>query len=337
MATLRTRHGMMTSFEALLDGAKGRGLRRCGSGPIPRHSSVLAHARWLHKQGLRQLVPNLRPLRRSHSVLTTEEDGGSHWGGIIASHPTLPPDVPSYAIEGGFSMINADWTVPNVATPFFFDGSAAGADMECAVWIGFGGVGGSSSSLCQAGTTSEFNGGPSFSAWIEWPSPTDFPSASGPDIDSGGTLTDFPVAAGDLFQVRIYPDFDAALSGLTSAATVLLANWTQNVYAWVYAESTFALDNSTAEWIIERPNANSDPTGSTFYPLPRFGDVYFDQAAVWVPITIPPTTTPIMTTLRVEELIRSRVTQTDNNDQPIVTALIRSEELIRGRYVYAFG
>ncbi len=173
--------------------------------------------------------------------------------------------------DGPFSSVSGSWTVPQV-------NCTHGESAYSSDWIGIDGADASDKTVEQDGTDSDCTAsGPYYYAWYElYPAP----ESSLPD----------PVAAGDVMSASVsvsgstwtlYIHDDPALS--TTPA------WTESV-ALSWAGSPAPVESS-AEWIVERPEVCSGSCGSpndfTLTSLANFGSVNFSGAAAnGTPISI---------------------------------------------------
>lgn len=137
---------------------------------------------------------------------------------------------------GPFTNITSTWTVPTAT-------SCASGDTYSSAWIGIDGA--TNSDLIQTGTESDcISGSPFYQAWWEI-----LPAAEQP-------ITGYSVNAGD----QMY----AEIKKISTYWTITIKNLTQN---WTYSPSnqTYSGSQSSAEWILERPQVNGSLATLTDY------------------------------------------------------------------------
>jgi hypothetical protein len=164
--------------------------------------------------------------------LTSNEGKSQNWSGYTAT-------------EGGYTGVQATWTVPDIGLS-----SAAGID---AAWVGIGGV--RSQDLIQAGTLRTIlqNGATQTEAWVELlPRP---PETVPLTVDPGDTI-------------RVSIDQQGPETWLI-AFTNISRGQTYEV------TRRYASSLSSVEWIEEAPSAGRRGT----LPLDNFGTIRFSQAS----------------------------------------------------------
>jgi len=159
------------------------------------------------------------------------------------------------AANGTFDSVTGDWTVPSATCP-------PGATTYSAEWIGIDGL--VSSSVEQDGTDSDCSAGVAkYYAWYEM-----YPLGG---VDLSGA---YPVAPGDSMSATV--SFAVSTSTWTLQIEDLTAQWT---YSYTHVES--GLDQSSAEWIAERPQlctGQGQNQKCTLSSLADFGSVTFSGA-----------------------------------------------------------
>ena len=164
---------------------------------------------------------------RATTTATVSDEEYTNWAGNIAN---------AY----GYTEAVGEWTVPCLSLLLHDDGASA--------WVGLGGSridGGGN--LVQAGTSSlEYSDFPghwyaTYAAWIE-----DYPN------DPTDVIA-FSVNCGATMYADVWQDYT---NGNPVRANMFISDWSSGQYWSAY--NTQALANaSTAEWIVERGNANS--------------------------------------------------------------------------------
>ena len=159
----------------------------------------------------------------------------SNWAGYLAP-------------SGGYSGVNASWTVPGASG----NGRSLTAD---ATWIGIGGV--TSSDLIQVGTT-------------------DFVSRGG-QVTSNAFYEMLPASETPVPGMTIGPGDQMSASVTQLAGSqwqISISNSTRQEAFSINV--TYASTNSTAEWIEEDPSYS----GGSLVPFDRFGSTSFSGASV---------------------------------------------------------
>jgi hypothetical protein len=155
-----------------------------------------------------------------------------------------------------FRCVTAKFNVPNVA-------SVSSGDNYCTPWVGIGGKAQISSStyetnLCQIGVMCEVRGGDvEVYPWMDW-----FPN----DLI---VIDNFPVAPGDTIQCLISI---IAVNTARAYFTSLITG--HSTSAEFYAPSNITSVGQDAEWIVERPGVNNQPSTLASYGIVYFSDAY---------------------------------------------------------------
>jgi hypothetical protein len=191
-----------------------------------------------------------RPLQISKFT----DNSSPNWSGVVVANAASGP------INLG---IGAIWNVPTVT-------SVGIPNQAIGVWIGLDGYETSASGLLQAGIAASFDetGQAFFFAWSEWLSTAD-------PVQPPQTIANLPIRAGDMIETQIW---------VTSptTATVLMQNLSIGgsygfpIVVPLVAPSGVRVVGSSAEWIVERPQA-----GEGQATLPEYSPVTFSHAAAW--------------------------------------------------------
>jgi len=159
-----------------------------------------------------------------------------------------------FVLGQAFSAVTGSWTVPAVTCP-------AGATSYSSQWIGIDGA--QSQTVEQDGTESDcFGGTPNYDAWYEMYGDNAVNSGYEVELPSGT----YPVATGDAMTASVSiagPTWTLAISDTT-------ANWT---YSTNIPSPSPAPEQSSAEWIVERPEVNGSLSS-----LSDFSDATFTSA-----------------------------------------------------------
>ncbi len=177
--------------------------------------------------------------------------------------PTVSGNWSGYVDSGGtFTAVSGDWTVPAVTC-------AAGENAYSSAWIGIDGD--PSSTVEQDGTESDcLNGTPSYDAWYEMYGD---PAVNGGDEVVLSPASTYPVYPGDAMSASVKVAKSVAGSTWTLEITDSTEGWT---YSTAIASPSPAPAQSSAEWIVERPEiclVKCSPTS-----LADFGTVTFTNA-----------------------------------------------------------
>lgn len=165
-----------------------------------------------------------------------------------------------YADMGsGFSAVNGNWTVPTV--------SCTSSTSYSAHWIGIDGA--SSSTVEQDGTEADCIGGvASYDAWFEMYGDTAVNSGNEVELST----TTYPVFPGDAMT--------ASVSVVSNVWTLAISDngSTAHPHTWSFNQNeTFAAAQSSAEWVVERPELCSI-FHCSLATLANFGSVTFTNA-----------------------------------------------------------
>lgn len=184
---------------------------------------------------------------RKHVDNRAEGDGGTetsnNWSGGVV-----------YAPSGqSFKWVQGDWVVPNVYAP------TQNQWYYCVNWIGIDGDG--SADVCQAGMVcAVYQSGTSITRtiypWHEW-----YPS-------SWVEITNLPISPGDMISMLIC----TAQGAGSTTANIYFGNVTSGASTSyeITAPSGTTLAGNSAEWIVETPTVNGQPT-----QMPDYGEVFF--------------------------------------------------------------
>ncbi len=173
----------------------------------------------------------------SQTSTPTSIISAQNWAGyLVATDLTNPqPNVVG---------VNGSWVVPSVAD--------VGVDAFSAVWVGIGGQ--FEAALIQVGTEQDFTGGaPSYSAWYEM-LPND-----------AVTIDSMQVSPGDRMEASI--NLVDPAGNVWSVAIVDLSSGQS-----FQSNLTYNSGQSSAEWIVERPDINN-----AISVLADFGSVAFSN------------------------------------------------------------
>lgn len=173
--------------------------------------------------------------------MTSETDFG--WSGVVVR-----------AAASGIVSVSGQWTVPN------FSPSASGAS-HCSIWVGIDGkFGASSFDVLQAGVGCDFNDGNNMPyAWYEWAPDPPIPLLS----------SQMPVSVGDVISCSITGQISS------NTATIELRNLRPGAVPSAFSIQVLAmggrsLQGGCAEWVVEAPRINGNPT-----TLCNYGEVQF--------------------------------------------------------------
>jgi hypothetical protein len=176
-------------------------------------------------------------------------------------------DWAGYAVTGPtFSTVSGSWTQPAASCP-------SNKAEEAAFWVGIDGFSDTDPTVEQVGTDSDCvkgkgkkAGGPSYYAWYEL-YPNSFVELS---------TTEYPVSPGQLLTSSV------TASGLNY--TLAIADGTRWHFSTTRTVAS-ALQNSSAEWIVESPSACTT-SKCKILPLANFGQLSFtDASANGLPIS----------------------------------------------------
>jgi hypothetical protein len=167
-----------------------------------------------------------------------------------------------YAAVGGgsYTTVSANWTVPSVQCPAGSSGSRSSQ------WVGIDGV--EDATVEQDGTSADCDGTTAtYGAWYEM---------LGDNAVNGGAEveippTSYPVQAGDSISASVSVN-------VSDQWTLTIHDTTQ---AWVYTAPLIdwtAPQQSSAEWIVERPELCDNSGNCSLTPLSDFGTVTFSNA-----------------------------------------------------------
>ena len=182
------------------------------------------------------------------TISTTPLDQSSNWSGYA--------DMTS-----GFSAVNGNWTVPTV--------SCSATASYSAAWIGIDGA--TSSTVEQDGTEADCSGGVgSYDAWYEMYG--DSAVNSGYEVELAPSS--YPVSPGDSMTASVTVAnnvWTLAISDAGSAA---------NPHNWQFSTNInfSGAAQSSAEWIIERPEMCYIIFGCSLTTLANFGSITFTNA-----------------------------------------------------------
>ena len=203
--------------------------------------------------------------------------------GIVASNPAivavgyaLAENWSGYAASGTtYSAVTASWTVPTLTCP------SGQADTLSSQWVGIDGV--NDATVEQDGTEADCTGTTaSYGAWYEMYG--DSVVHRGAAVTLGQQQTDAPwqctplslagcpVAAGDAMT--------ASVSVSASDVWTIYMQDKTSPRAWTFS-TTFnwtAPEESSAEWIVERPEVCTGEDQCGITPLANFGTVQFTNA-----------------------------------------------------------
>ena len=159
-----------------------------------------------------------------------------NWAGYAVASSFLNPQS---VVQG----VSGSWVVPSVT-------SASSSDAFSSVWIGIGGQ--FDNTLIQVGTEQDFtNDAPAYYAWYEM-----LPSTS-------VTITSIQVSPGDQMSASI-----SLVNSNSNLWSISIEDLTSN--AKFQNNFTYNSKQSSAEWIVERPEING-----ALVQLANFGSVTF--------------------------------------------------------------
>jgi hypothetical protein len=173
------------------------------------------------------------------ATLTLSEPQSSNWSGYVA-------------VNGTFSSVTASWTVPTL--------TCTSSTAYSAHWIGIDGD--TSDSVEQDGTEADcLDDSPSYDAWYE--------IYGDNNLDGGAEVelnpSDYPVKPGDAMNATVSVSGDVWTLAISDADETWKTFSTQVTWS--------GADQSSAEWIAERPEV-----GSSLSHLADFGSVSFTGA-----------------------------------------------------------
>ncbi len=170
-------------------------------------------------------------LKDVHEINTTES---SNWAGYVVATNF---NNPGHEVTG----VSGSWIVQNVNASYYCTYSAQ--------WVGIGGFFNGDSSLIQAGTTSQYDCGASFSAWYEM-------------LPAAETVINMTIYPGNIINVHIF------LAKSPDLWYIYLNDTSENEHFFkaVYYNSSLL----SAEWIEERPEINGQLSC-----LSDFGTAYY--------------------------------------------------------------
>ena len=218
--------------------------------------------------GFRAVFTNMAgTVATAMAILTVEIDESDNWSGYFATGDT-------------FTAVAGSWTVPSVDC-------SSGVSGDASEWVGIDGV--TSDTVEQDGTAASCNGNsPSYVAWYEM--------YGDPAVDDGYQVSlpsaSYPVAPGDAMTASV------VLHGSTWDLSI--ANATAG---WTFEEAipspTPAPSQSSAEWIVERPEVDGALAVLTDFASVTFTDATAtgDSAAgpitsfSWAPVAMEGSTT----------------------------------------------
>jgi hypothetical protein len=228
---------------------------------LPQHRERFQRIFRQMKNRFRYVVPEFRLNRKKrHGPATVKPvtnkpviQAGNEINGIWSGAHVYAP------AGQAFRWMVGQWMVPNVSAP------PTNEEYYCAVWIGIDGDGGiQSGDVCQVGvncdvTRSGNSSSVSIYPWWEW---YDFTADTGQMA-----ITNLTVSAGDTVAVTICTTGPGATD-----ATVFFANITSGIGTSfvMYAEPGVSLVGNCAEWIVESPLVNGQPS-----KLADYGEVFF--------------------------------------------------------------
>jgi hypothetical protein len=156
----------------------------------------------------------------------------------------------------GFSAVSGDWTVPTL--------SCTSTDSYSAHWVGIDGA--NSSTVEQDGTEADCSGGvASYDAWYEMYG--DNALNNGNEVELSPSV--YPVSPGDAMS--------ASVSVASNSWTLTISDgqkWTKSVTVDFSGAA-----QSSAEWVVERPEICYIFFGCSLTTLANFGSVTFTSAS----------------------------------------------------------
>lgn len=197
------------------------------------------------------------------AVFTNAEGTATTDPAVLGVGYLLASNWAGYAAFGGgsYTAVSANWTVPSVQCPAGSSGSRSSQ------WVGIDGV--EDQTVEQDGTSADCNGAvPTYGAWYEMVG--DSAVNGGAEVDI--SPTSYPVHAGDSISASVSVN-------VTSQWTLTIHDATQN---WTYTPSPAIYwtvpQQSSAEWIAERPELCDNDGNCSLTPLSDFGTVTFSNA-----------------------------------------------------------
>jgi hypothetical protein len=186
------------------------------------------------------------------SAATVASDVTANWGGYVVT----PAADPVTGLPGTFSTISGTWVQPTADCA----SAPAGTSTASAFWVGLGGNSETSNALEQIGTEVDCStrGRQLMSAWYEL-----VPAPSHP-------IRSMKLHAGDVMAASV-------VLGAGNAVTLTLADeTTKAVFHRTFTAS--AIDDSSAEWILEAPSECIGPNACQTLPLANFSSATFALA-----------------------------------------------------------
>jgi hypothetical protein len=165
-------------------------------------------------------------------------------------------------MASGFSAVNGNWTVPTL--------SCTSTTSYSADWVGIDGA--NSSTVEQDGTEADCSGGvASYDAWYEMYGDNALNNGSEVEL----APSSYPVYPGD--------EMSASVSVANNAWTLTISDSgsASEVHNWNYSTNvTFSgAAQSSAEWVVERPEICYIFFGCSLTTLANFGSVTFTNAS----------------------------------------------------------
>ena len=178
------------------------------------------------------------------AILGVGYELSSNWSGYVAT-------------GGIYDFIRASWTVPAVSC-------TAGANSYSSQWVGLDGV--SDETVEQDGTYSDCDGAtPVYGAWYEM---------VGDDSVNNGEQTDVPV--GD----AVHPGDSITATVAVSGGDSWLLTIDDTTRSWIFNEpiTWSGAQQTSAEWIVERPTLCDESGDCALAPLADFDATTFTNA-----------------------------------------------------------
>jgi hypothetical protein len=196
---------------------------------------------------LHEVLPGFQPPERRAPVRPAVRVTNGTWSGAV---------VHSANASQTFRWVTGSWTVPDVAH--------AGSDSDtdwALVWIGIDGQihADHTNDITQIGTVQSVSSGGAKQCYAiqEW-----WPA-------TWQAITNLPVAFGDTMTGLI------CMTSATEAWFTLINQTSGHAVTFVALDAPAGTTSefNQAEWVVERPEV-----GGTNHRMPRFGDVFFDEA-----------------------------------------------------------
>ncbi len=195
---------------------------------------------------------------------------------ILAVDYALAENWSGYAATGTtYSAVTASWTVPTLTCP------GGQANTFSSQWVGIDGV--NDSTVEQDGTEADCgSSGPTYAAWYEMYGDSAVYAGAAVTLGQPQTqvawkcmplaLANCPVAAGDAMT--------ASVSVTPSGVWTLFVQDATSPRAWTFSTpiNWTAPEESSAEWIVERPEVCTGHNQCGITPLANFGTVQFTNA-----------------------------------------------------------